>query len=552
MNMRNLFLLISLIIVPVLSSLAQVSDWVWARAGGGSSNESGYSVAADNSGNVYVAGTFSSNSAVFDTTTLSTLFSLKPALFLVKYDSFGNMVWARTAQGKVSYGMALAVDQTGNIYLTGGFESASIVFDSFTLSRDSLGSDIYLAKFDTNGNVIWAKRTGGVFNDQSLCVTTDSAGDIYVGGIFGGTFSFGSSTLISTGSYRDLFFARYSSNGTEMWAKSAGGIYEDQINSITLDAQGNIYFSGQFQSPQLILGNDTLINYGQSWDSFVAKCDPTGNYIWAKNPGSVDDDYAESVAVDNNGNVFISGNFRGSSISFDSVSLANNNTQNFDLYVAKYDNYGGLQWVKGAGGNSHDQSLALCIDASSNVYITGFFESLSINFGSINLTRPSSNGAEAFLASYDANGNELWAKKGTGAGYDWSQDVTCDNSGNVFITGYFGGYSILFGTQYVNSSANGNHTEVFVAKLGIPVGLSEVDEQDRVTIFPNPSNGIFFIRAPMIPVQIQILNSVGQVVKNLSIKAEEELKVNLTSDGIYFIRTTTQYESCSFKLMIQN
>ncbi len=549
--MKKLIIFISLVIFSMLSTQAQVADWVWARAGGGSSNEGGYSVATDNSGNVYVAGTFSSNSVVFDTTTLSTVFSLKPALFLVKYDSYGNMVWARTAQGKVSYGMALAVDLVGNIYLTGGFESATIVFDSVTLSLDSLGSDIYLTKFDTNGNVMWAKRTGGVFNDQSYCITTDSAGDIYIGGVFGMTFNFGNNTLISTGSSRDLFLAKYSSTGNELWAKSAGGNYEDILNSIALDYQGNIYLAGQFQSTQFIIDTDTLINNGQWWDSFVVKCDPSGNSIWAKNPGSVDDDYAESIAIGNNGDIFLAGNFRGASISFDSTTLVNSNTQNYDIYVAKYDNNGVLQWAKSAGGNSHDQSLAMCIDANSNVYVTGFFESLSINFGNINLTRPSSNGAEAYLTCYNSNGNELWAKKGIGAGYDWSQAVTCDNSGNVFITGYFGGYSILFGSQYIHSSSNGNHTETFVAKLGIPVGLNDIEEQNHVAIYPNPSRGNFSISTQQFPMNIQILNSLGQVVKKLIINSDKEHSISLVSNGIYFIRTTSQYETRLYKLIIQ-
>jgi len=550
--MRILLILISTLTFSTHSSLAQLADWVWARAGGGSANESGYSVATDNSGNVYVAGTFSSNSVVFDTTTLSTAFFMKPALFLVKYDTYGNMVWARTAQGKVSYGMALAVDQVGNIYITGGFESATIVFDSVTLSLDSLGSDIYLTKFDTNGNVVWAKRTGGIFNDQSYCITIDSAGDIFIGGIFGMTFNFAGNTLISTGTSRDLFFAKYSSNGTELWAKSAGGNYEDILNSIALDSIGNIYLAGQFQSTQMIIGNDTLINNGQWWDSFIIKCDQFGNPIWAKNPGSIEDDYAKSIACDNSGNIFISGNFRGSSISFDSTTLVNSNTQNYDIYVAKYDSNGFLQWGKSAGGSSHDQSLAMCLDANSNVYVTGFFESLSINFGAFTLTRPSSNGAEAYLACYDSNGNELWVKKGTGAGYDWSQDVTCDNSGNVFITGYFGGYSILFGTQYIHSSANGNHTEVFIAKLGIPVGLIDLDDETHLEIYPNPSSGYFSLRTKQLPMNIQIFNSLGQVVRNLIIISEEDFNLNLTNSGIYFIRTTTQNETHLFKLVIKN
>ncbi len=548
--MRKLVLTILLFINSFSSIFAQVPDWIWARSGGGSANEAAYSVTTDILGNVYIAGTFSSNTIAFGSFTLSTTFSLKPALFFVKYDSNGNVIWAKTAVGRVStYGMGLATDPAGNIYVTGGFESSSIIFDSITLNQDSVGADIFIAKYDNSGNVVWAKRAGGSTFDNAYSIDSDAYGNLYVGGTFSGTCVFGSDTLISNSNYSDLLLLKFDNNGNEIWARRAGGIYGDEIKSVVIDTFGNIFIAGSFQSSTLLFGNDTLLNSGQ-WDPFIAKYDNFGNELWAKSSGSTIDDKGTSLTSDASGNVYMSGWFKGSSITFGTTTLNNSSFVYDDIFIVKYDGNGNVIWANGAGGNRHDQSLGICTDGIGNVYISGLFESPTAIFGTVTLTKPGLYDAEVFLANYDLNGNIIWAKKGSGAGYDWSQSVTIDNSGNVYIAGYYGGFSILFGAQYINSSANGNHTEVFISKLGLTVGLNEVNNSNLIFIYTNPVQEHCIIYANPSVKSIQIINSLGQEIWKLMVDGEGEFSFTFNRSGLFYIRITTLDEIITQRIAV--
>ena len=154
-----------------------------------------------------------------------------------------------------------------------------------------------IALFAQNGDWLWAKQAGGASNDESYNIAVDANGNSYVTGNFTGSATFGSTTLTSSG-YNDIFVAKLDSNGNWLWAKKAGGTSEDNGLSITFDANGNSYVTGYFES-SATFGTTTLTS-NQYEDIFVAKLDSNGNWLWAKKAGGINDDYGWSISVDDN------------------------------------------------------------------------------------------------------------------------------------------------------------------------------------------------------------------------------------------------------------
>ena len=255
-----------------LNSYAQAPDFVWAKSAVGSKNDNGQSIAVDASGNLYITGVFSSSTITFGTTTLTN--NGYENIFIVKYDASGNVVWAKSAGGSsYDYGVGISVDASGNSYITGYFSSPTIIFDTITLTnKNNTGNttDIFIAKYDVQGNVIWAKSVGGTGNDMGQGISIDASGNSYITGYFSSpTITFGLTTLSNNGS-DNIFIAKYDTSGNVVWAKSAGESYSDVGYSISVDANGNSYITGYFSSPTITFGSDTLSNNG-SGNIFIAK-----------------------------------------------------------------------------------------------------------------------------------------------------------------------------------------------------------------------------------------------------------------------------------------
>ena len=145
----------------------------------------------------------------------------------------------------------------GNIYITGGFYSPEIVFGDDTLTRIGTNGDFFIAKYDSSGTALWAKNAIDALSN-SICI--DSQGNVLVSGWYTNTsIVFENDTLISMGS-SDIFIVKYDENGNVLWTKTAGGLNEEKCNGISCDTYDNIYITGYFRSQIAIFGNDTLTN----------------------------------------------------------------------------------------------------------------------------------------------------------------------------------------------------------------------------------------------------------------------------------------------------
>jgi len=347
---------------------------LWSKTTG-----DGKCVRADANSNVYVTGVFSSPSITFGSTTLTNAGA--DDMFIVKYDSVGNVLWAKKAGGSGDdFSYSLSIDANGNIIVAGIFGSASIVFGSDTLTNKG----IFVTKFDSNGNVLWAKSASNnnVPFQWNCAVGTDKSGFIYVTGNFlNSPLIFGIDTLTSSGD-QDVFIVKYDPNGNLLWAKSEGGSSFDYNSSAAVDPTGNIYVAGFFWSASITFGSTTLVNQGYT-DMFIVKYDTDGNLLWAKSPVGTGNEDAYNAVTDTSGNLYVTGYFN-EHLDFNGTTFTT--AGETDIFVAKYDPNGNVLWAKSTGGPNGDNGFGIAVDKSENVYVTGFFKSSPITFGSTTLT----------------------------------------------------------------------------------------------------------------------------------------------------------------------
>jgi hypothetical protein len=303
------------------------------------------------------------------------------------------------------------------------------------------------------------------------------------------------------------------------WAVNNGGSAAEDIKGITTDESGNILVTGNYYSTSISFGASVLSNAGQN-DAFVAKYDPSGNALWAVKAGGTGYEFGKAIATDSAGNVYVIGNFQSPSISFGATTLNSagaedvfvakfnsagvlqfefrlgstgsdqgygivtdgteyfyitasyNGTVSFgstsltsmggsDVFIAKYDLGGVFQWAKSAGGTSGESPGAICLDASDNPIITGIFYSSNMYFGSFMISNIVASNYQIFTAKYSPSGNLIWAKACGGTASDVTYAITTDLNSNVYISGYMSSTSLTFGTSTL--STNGG-VDIFIAK----------------------------------------------------------------------------------------
>ena len=343
---------------------------------------------------------------------------------MAKYDASGALVWAKRAGGIgrtifFEHGRGIAVDGSGNSYVTGSFEDAATFgsgeTNETTLNTSAGNRDIFVAKYDASGALVWAKRAGGTSTDQGHGLAVDGLGNSYVTGDFDGSATFGpgetnETTLTSAGN-RDIFVAKYDASGALVWAKRAGGTSFDGGQGIVVDGSGHSYVTGDFRDSATFGPGETneitLTNAASGL--FVAKYDASGALVWAKQAGASNFDLGSGIAVDGAGNSHVTGRFKGSA-TFSSgetnETTLNTSAGSIDIFVAKYDASGALVLAKRAGGTGSDFGLGIALDGSGNSYVTGrFADSATFGPGETNETTLTSAGSgffgfDIFVAKY--------------------------------------------------------------------------------------------------------------------------------------------------------
>jgi len=484
---------LTLVFVCIMSvSSVHAQTFEWARSAGGTYWDRPDSIAVDSSGNVYITGEFRSDTATFGPFTLTN--AGWTDAFMVKYDNSGNVLWAQSAGGADwDHGSGNAVDGFGNSYVTGSFRGTMTLGSSVLASAGS--TDVYLVKFGSAGNVIWARSAGGSDEDWGVRVAVDVSGNVYLVGRFWGTATFGPFILTSSG-YDDAFVVKYDSAGNVLWARSAGGADGDGTVDVAVDASGNVFLTGYFASwrdavyhDSATFGPFTLTSAG-STDAFVAKYDSAGNVVWARSAGGSSSDFGLDLAVDSGGNTYVTGLFTGEAAMFGPLVRTANGRA--DVYVAKYSSVGDVLWVRSGGTVGSDNGKSIAVDGAGDSYVTGFLDSGFATFGPFSLT--GGGNGDAFVVKYDSAGSVQWVRLLGGTGADDGRALAVDGAQSCYVTGAFVSETVTFGPFTLTNTSQDE--EIFLAKLSDdPTGSCDPDAdsdgiQDGVDPQPATYNGV--------------------------------------------------------------
>ncbi len=436
--MKKILFALTLFFISV-GTQAQTPKVEWATAIGGTGNDRANSIATDTKGNIIVVGRFRSPVIKSDKITLTKTLTDSDEdadIFIIKLDKNGKTLWAVTAGDKGDdHALSCVTDKKGNSYVVGYFESKFLKFGNTTLTKKSeKGSDLYVAKFSANGTCLWANNAGGEgANGEYSTIALDKQNNIVVAGIAGTTMDFGNGAKLSH-EKSGIYVAKYTNNGQLLWAKSPVGKGEAQ--GVATDLDGNIFIGGFFITTISFDDISLQSHTEKSGDAFVAKYSPTGTAIWARNFGGDGGEIA-SCETDLFGNVYLGGIYFSKTIVTENTTLTNNGLTN--AFITKYDNSGKLMWTKSAGGNNGEKpaiaTREFYVDDNGNPFCTGSNWS-EFTFAGKSI-KPVAGSEDVFLLKYDKDGNELWGVDYGGTGRNAGRGITTDKKGNVFLTGSF-------------------------------------------------------------------------------------------------------------------
>ena len=519
-----------------IGSRAQTPAWQWAT---GPTGQSVVSAICTGGNHEFVAGHFL-GALAFGADSLNDNQGPYQDIFIAKYDALGHPAWTKNAIGYADAN-GISTDASGNVYVVGTFFNDSIIFGSHVLVNPNLtpqSSNIFFVKYDSSGNVIWAKNLGGINNDLASAITIHANDNLYVVGTFmGDSLKLDNVTIQHLGN-NDGFIAKFDTAGKAIWIKSVGSPYIDGATSVCTDGLGNVFMAGYFQGSHLFLGSTgNYLTSPYAYNVFITKYDSLGNLRWAKYAGSNNGNGPGGIAADATGNVYVTGYF-SDTVTVSNETITSDGLQN--IFTAKYDSSGSLLWAKGTGGDYIDQSTGITLDENSNAYITGYFQSDTIRFDNLELINPVGNQV-AFVAEYNAAGQAITAVAPQGTSNSAAAGIAY-GEGSIYVTGAFQSGAIIFGNDTLTNSIN-----FFLARLDTSISTSIAPVNmtaNKILVYPNPSTSRFNFTGVPSGSNIEVFNLLGQIVYS-EITDGDNYSINLTgrANGVYLYRVSIKGSS---------
>lgn len=559
----------------------------WAKAIGGQPNYSvGDGIALDAAGNVYTTGKFY-GTADFDpgpgTFNMTAPSGSDDGIFISKLSPTGDFVWAKSITSNYNDARGIAVDDSGNVLITGFYEAGDIVdFDpgpgTFTLT--STGNyDMFILKLDTNGDFVWAKRIGGIGASYTSVfgngIALDNAGNSYITGDFIGTIDFDPSAvvnnLVSTVN-NDIFVCKIDANGNFVWAKSMAGYKscacDDAGSSIAVDDSGNVYTTGFLRVyADFDPGPGTFnVTPPSGGGVFISKLDTNGDFVWAKGLGG-NGSSGTDISLDAAGNVYTTGYAIGTS-DFDPGAGTFNLTSagSYDVFVSKLDNNGDFAWAKSFGATGADFGQGVDVDALGNVYTNGEFNN-TVDFDPGPSTFNLTGSYNYFIQKLDTNGDFVWASS---IGTQGNGSSIVVESSIIYVFGsltsttadfdpgacFFNPTSISSGSSFIQKLQQGTPVPgptitSFTPTIG-PIGttvtltgtnFSSIPSNNQVTFFNNRTATITASAATSITVTVPSGTTTGKISVSTNC-----LSVTSTTDftiGAVLLPTITSFAPVS-------
>lgn len=411
---------------------------------GSKSYDQGQGIVTDANGNIYVTGFFS------DTTTFGNVTKISEgyrSLFVAKYNSGGILQWIQTSGGPgQAQSLDIALDSNDNVYITGYF-FGTVSFNGQPFTNNSVSC--FIACYTTNGSFKWIKAgTGGISNKLVL----DKNNNAYITGTFTYTLTLEGINKTSRGS-NDMFLAKYDSNGNLQWLQTAGGDLDDRGSELAIDSYQNVYLTGSFSNTAFF--NQISRTSSGASDIFIAKYNPDGYVQWVEAFGGSGHDYGADIVIDDNNNIYCTGNFLYT-VNFKGTSKTARGST--DIFILKLNTNRELEWLNTIDGIGTDLVQKMAIGADNNLYLTGYFTDILV-LG--NKTRFPVGEQDAFIVKYSPKGSFHWAEIISGTGSEEVLDLALDANKNIYLTGFFRLSASINNISYTSA---GNE-DILIARL---------------------------------------------------------------------------------------
>jgi len=529
-------------------------SWQWSSHAGGRATDGAYKIITDKNGNSYISGNYTSDTCYFNSDTLYKICSTMGCdqYFLAKYNSTGSELWVKGMDGSTQDNLyistnMIAYDSINNfIYLAGAFTGSGRIGGVY-LSTTYNVFDMILAKFDTNGNCIWAtKAEAGNADCWAYVVAIDQNGNIVVGGQANSSPTF-DTIAIPAG----FFLAKFDSSGHCQWAKKK---FNNNTNIYGVDAllfqlkimNNDIFAIGNSTVASFTVDTVTVIPNFSSNQYIIARFDSSGTAKWMKPCSGTSDLEVGDIIVDTNDNSYITGMFFHTGI-FQNDTLTNSGSK--DLFLAKYNSSGNPVWVRQANTSyiAGGHGLSFCYNG---FYLIGGFIG-NASFGSNTLG--SSTLGDMIVARYDTSGNCIGVIQVANSG---GGSISTDPAGSFYATGSFND-TATFNAPIISRGYN----NIFIAKSTAITGIEEEGRlaNNQLVIYANPTAGICNASIPdefknEKNLTLQIFDNTGKLLQQMPVQMnDEKVSLNLEEEakGIYNVVLSNGKKSYQGKIVFE-
>jgi len=447
--MRSCF--ISLFLLASAFLFAQ--QWNWAvSAGGGGNTDFCFGIATDSQANAYWVGSVS-GTVNFGCATLTPNNTI--AGVVAKYDESGVCQWARgiTTGFYDAWVYGIAIDAQDRIYVTGSCQGNADFGNGIILSGSGSSDDWFTARYDVDGNCIWAKRIGNsTSTSEGRGIAVDAQGDIYASGFANGSgYTFDPITVSTGGFTRQAVIVKYDSTGTALWARTTTGFGTVKSARSIAVAGDRLFVTGQVGYTQAFYDGIPITPEANALSMYVLACDLQGNGLWARSYGNGDHE-GFGIAADTLGNVFVAGRMWGS-LSLPDDTLTSNGS-NDDMLLMGFDRNGNYRWGKSTGSPQRDVAWGVTADGMGNAYVAAHFNN-TIDFFGASVT--SLGGEDVLIAKVEADGDVVWRSRPSG--YQRDIPLCIHRQAAAPHKLYFGGYywgAITYGSTTIDDVGNGD------------------------------------------------------------------------------------------------
>jgi hypothetical protein len=457
--------------------------------------------------------------------------------FVALYNQNGSLKWVKLFGGTQNDRVHAAdVNYKNEIYVTGHFED-SITVENVGLKSKGL-RDIFVAKLDSTGKLIWLKSFGTPADEQSSSLVVDNEDNFYLSGSFKSQLQFGSVSLTSTNVFSESFIVKLDKDGNTIWGINSASQRVNGINSLALSPNYDVVFCGSY-SLSYSFGGINVNTSSPDGEIIIGKVDKNGNLKWLKSAGGPYEDNANGITVSNEGNIAITGYSLGVS-NFDNYQIANFGYN--DAFIALYDSTGNCKWAVAGGGSGLDIGYDICFDNNENVYATGMFDRrMKVENNEI-----IGQDFDIFSLSLTKDGELRWLKQAGDVSTDCGLGIAVDDNNNIFTTGYY-----MFRAYFGNILLPiGNAEDIFLSKMNPPVLSLDDNDKTNISIYPNPANKFIYILANEDDNKVTLYNTNLQTI--LVTENARIIDVSHLENGLYFLSFENQKNKTIKKLIIQH